>query len=104
MNGKKPMPDKVDAGLQQLIALWIDGTRASLLLIPPVCDRIAELAANGTFTAEFDPSLAWRASLLAVKAEQRLTACLAIQSRTGSYSTQGELERSPHVATAGWEG
>jgi hypothetical protein len=90
--------------LQELIRLWVDATPGSLARIPALCNVIEELAANRRFTCEIDRDLLRRADLLAAKAEKRLADCLAILSRTGSYSTHGDLEVSPRVVTSGWEG
>jgi|ERR1035441_466003 hypothetical protein len=98
------MLNPIDLRLQQLIALWIDGSPVSLQRIPLLCDQIEELAADGGFTGNPDRDLIRRAGRLSAKAEQRLVACLEIQSRTGSYSTRGALELLPHMVTAGWEG
>lgn len=98
------MLNQTDLRLGQLIALWIEGTSAGLRRIPLLCDEIAELAASGGFKGDFDRDLLRRASRLSAHAEQRLAACLEIQTRTGSYSTCGALEVSQHVVTADWEG
>jgi len=98
------MLSEIDQKLKQLIALWIDGTLSSLRRIPLLCEEIAESAARSGSKLTPDQALLHRVGLLSVKAEQRLAVCLEIQSRTGSYSTQGALERSPRIVTAGWEG
>jgi hypothetical protein len=102
------MPNEIDPRLKQLIALWIDGTSTSLQCVPEVCDELYESVVNSTGRDEsklpFDGELLRRVGLLSAKAEQRLEACLEIQSRTGSYSTRGALELSARVVTAGWEG
>jgi len=100
----KQHTERIEPRLQQLIALWIDGTLASLRRIPLLCDEIAELAACNGFEGNPEQDLLRRAGRLSAKAEQRLMACLEIQSRTGSYSTRGALEVSPRIVTAGWEG
>jgi hypothetical protein len=97
------MTTGIDLRLQQLIALWKDASRASMREIPLLCGEILQVAAGDGFMG-LDPNLLHRAARLSVKAEQRLAACVEIQSRTGSYSTHGALELSPRVVTAGWEG
>jgi hypothetical protein len=97
------MSSEIDVRLKELITLWTDGTPASLQRVPLLCDKIF-LAANLESQMDVDPKLLQRALRLAAAAEDRLATCLAIQSRTGSYSTGGALEHSPHIVTAGWEG
>jgi hypothetical protein len=98
------MLNPIDARLQQIISLWVDGNPASLGRIPALCDEIEELVSSSECKGDHDRNLARRAACLSAKAEQRLAACLEIQSRTGSYSMQGALELLPRVVTAGWEG
>jgi hypothetical protein len=96
------MLSEIDLRLQQLIALWVDGTLASLRRVPILCDEITEFEAGVSSVP--DRHLLRRAACLSSAAERRLAACLEIQSRTGSYSTSGALETSPRIATTGWEG
>ena len=98
------MPSEIDQQLKELIALWIDGTLASLQRIPLLCDEIAELAVPNGCLPHVDRDLLDRAGRLSVRAERRVAVCLEIQTRTGSYSTQGAMELSPRLCTAGWEG
>ena len=97
------MTSEMDSRLKQLIALWTDGDSASLLGIPSLCGEIAALAADGGIKS-FDQGLMDRAERLSARAERRLAACLEILSRTGEYSTQGQMGLSPRVVTVGWEG
>jgi hypothetical protein len=98
------MSSQMNERLQELTGLWVDLTSASMQRIPALCDEIAMLAARGEDTEEIDRDLLYKTELLSTTAEKRLTECLAIQTRTGSYSTRGALERSSRVATSGWEG
>lgn len=94
----------INAQLQELGELWMDAGAASLQRIPVLCSRLAELAADGKGSADIDLDLLRRVQVLSIQAEERLSACLAIQTRTGSYSGSGAHELSPRIATAGWEG
>lgn len=94
---------EIDVGLQQLIALWIDGTPASLRLIPLLCSEMAEFAAGSGFKG-FSPALLHRVTRLSGKADLRFAALVEILCRTGSYSRRGAQELLPRIVTAGWEG
>jgi hypothetical protein len=96
--------NNVNAKLNELIQMWIDGSAVSLQHIPGLCDEITEIIANRAILAELDRSLLRRVALLSVRAESRLAACLAIQTRTGAYSTHGVFETLPRVVTTNWEG
>ena len=65
---------------------------------------MAALAARSESVGEIDQNLLRRAKLLSTKAEKRLAECVAIQTRTGTYSTGGAHELLPRVVTSGWEG
>jgi len=97
-------PSQIEACLRQLSALWVDATPASLQRIPALCEQIVEATTHPGLPQKIDPSLLRRVELLSAKAEARLEECLAIQTRTGSYSTLGALEVAPRLVTAGWEG
>lgn len=94
---------EIDRRLKQLIALWIDGTPASLLHVPALCEEMLVLA-RSEGKLNMDQNLLSHVRRLAAKADERLAVCLEIQSRTGSYSIRGALELAPRIATAGWEG
>jgi hypothetical protein len=98
------MSTQINDQLKELAALWVDATAESMRRIPALCSDIAEMAARGEFGGGVDRDLLNRAKLLSTRAETRLAECLAIQSRTGSYSIRGAPELSPRVATSGWEG
>jgi len=95
---------QIEACLRQLSGLWMDATPASLQLIPALCEQIAEATTHPGLLRRIDRRLLRRVELLSAKAEARLEECLAIQTRTGSYSTLGAPEVSPRLVTSGWEG
>ena len=88
--------------LRDLCGLWIDPSSENLARVPDLCNSIEEILAGNS--PKIDGILIFRAGLFAAKARQRIEECVAIQSRTGSYSVSGTLEVSPKVATTGWEG
>jgi hypothetical protein len=92
----------INSQLRDLTRLWTDPTTENLAHIPGLCNSIEEML--GASLGEIDPSLIFRARLLAAKAQHRIEECVAIQTRTGSYSMCGAHELSPRVATTGWEG
>jgi hypothetical protein len=92
----------INRQLQSLAGLWTDPTTENLAKIPALCNSIEEMI--GRNTGRTDPSLIFRARLLAAKAQQRIEECVAIQTRTGAYSMCGAHELSPRVATIAWEG
>jgi hypothetical protein len=99
---QETVSNKINAQLEELGALWVNPISEALQRIPALCDEIA--AACAPNEARINRELLCRAGLLSIKAQTRLMDCLAIQIRTGSYSTTGALEASPRVATLGWEG
>lgn len=94
----------INAYLQQLTEMWVIANSDSLGEIPILCGEIQELATCAESAGQIDRGLLCRLRLLSDKAEKRITDCVAIQTRTGAYSTRGSLELAPRVATSGWEG
>ena len=94
----------VNAQLRELIALWADPNSASLLRIAGLCVQLAETAASGKVVGSPDQELLRRGLALAMSAEHRMAMCVAIQTRTGTYSAGGTFGLLPCVATSDWEG
>jgi hypothetical protein len=90
--------------LEKLAGLWIEADAESLREIPLICAEISGLASNRMCSQPIDRALLGRINRLAAKAAERLDACVAIQTRTGSYSVRGGIEVAPQVATDAWEG
>jgi hypothetical protein len=97
------VPVEPNQRVEQLAGLWKEAEMESFAQIPELCDEIARLAADGQF-AQVDSDLLGRVKLLAARAERRLAECVAIQTRTGIYSTHGGFDVARRVATSGWEG
>jgi hypothetical protein len=89
--------------VEQLAGLWREAKMESFVQIPALCDEIARLAMDGR-SAQIDSDRLRQVKLLAVRAEQRLTECVGIQTRTGIYATHGGFAVASRVATSGWEG
>ena len=90
--------------IEELEDLWISSDAASLGRIPPLCHQLESLAAGRDAGIAIDRDALRRIERLAYKAEQRLVECVAIQTRTGTYATNGAFEQAPRLATTGWEG
>lgn len=102
MSGDKSKGE-ANVRIAELVDLWIGGSPANLGCIPELCEQIADLVRRNDVSGVDWPSLR-RAVSLATKGHQRLTSCLAIQARLGTYSPSGVLDTASLVATAGWEG
>ncbi len=98
------MEDLIQMRLVQLIQLWRDPTPGNLCLITTLCAEISPATSDQALTCKIDPKLLLRLEALAGKAERVVSECVAIHTRSGSYSTQGAPELLAHVATLGWEG
>jgi len=98
------MSDATNAQLLELTRLWVEASPRSLARIPDLCGAIEALAAARGTGAGIDTGLLRRLELLSARAESRISGCLAIQMRTGSYSRGGILEQASTIATSGWEG
>jgi len=98
------MTDSINSRLRKLNELWTDASEDSLRGIPVLSREIAMLAQDSTVKDHIDMVLVHRAEILATMAERRLSACLAIEIRTGSYLRSGSHELVRGIATAGWEG
>jgi hypothetical protein len=98
------MTTQIETHLQELAGLWVEVTSEGLRRIPVLCSEIEDLTARGEAGAKVERDLLRRIDLLSSRAEARMAECLAIQTRTGTYSTRGALETTPRVATSGWEG
>jgi hypothetical protein len=96
--------NSMNTRLEKLAELWVQPTSDSLRRISELCDEVAALFARRESIGEIDQGLLRRAKLLSTKAEKRVAECVAIQTRTGTYSTCGGHELSPRVVTSGWEG